>query len=66
MEWLTDPLTKKVMVSIMNRKLKELRRLQGISTNVYHPDLPIHDSQHMLYASCGEDALLYTGFYCWQ
>ena len=66
MECLTDPLTQKVAVSTVNRKLKELQRLQGIGTRVYHPDLLIHDSQRMSYASCGEDASLYTGFYCWQ
>ena len=66
MEWLTDPLTKKATVSIVNRKVKELRQLQGIGTHVYHLDLPIHDSQCVLYASCGEDALLYTDFCCWQ
>ena len=47
MEWLTDPLTKKVTVSIVNRKLKELRQLQGIYTHVYLLELPIHDSQRM-------------------
>ena len=66
MEWLTDPLTKKVTVSIVNRKLKELGHLQGISTHVYQPDLAIHDSQRIFSASCGEDALSYTGFYCLQ
>ena len=43
MEWLTDPLPKKVMVSTVNRKSNELRQLQGIYTHIYHPDLPIHD-----------------------
>ena len=64
MEWLTDPLTKKVTVSTVNRKLKELRQLQGIYTHVYHPDLPIHDSQRMSCMFCGQSAVLYTGFYC--
>ena len=62
MELFMDMFKKKVTVRIVNRKLKELRQLQGIGTNVYHQDLPIHDSQRMLYDSCGEDALWYTGF----
>ena len=62
MEWLTIPLTKKVTVSTVNRKLKELCRLQGIYTHVYHPDLPIHDSQRMSCTFYGQFAMLYTGF----
>ena len=62
MECLTDPLTKKVIVSTVKSKPKELRQLQGIYTHVYHLDLPIHDSQCMLYTSCGEFAVSYTGF----
>ena len=62
MEWLTDPLTKNVTVSTVNRKLKELRPLQGIYTHVYHLDLPSHDSQRMSCTFCGQSAVLYTGF----
>ena len=44
MEWLTDPLRRKVTVSTVNYKLKELRQLPGIYTYVHHPcrfaDLP--------------------------
>ena len=60
MEWLTDLLTKKVTVSTVNRKLKELRQLQEIYTNVYHPNLPIHDPQRMSCMFCGQSAVLYT------
>ena len=56
-----DLLTKKVTVSAVNRKQKELRQLHGISPQVYHPNWPIHDSPRMLYASCGEEASSYTG-----
>ena len=62
MEWLTNPLTKKVTVSSVNCKLKELRQLQGIYTHVYHLDLPIHDSQRMSCMFCGQSTVLYTGF----
>ena len=62
MKWLTDPLTKKVTVSTMKRKLKELRKPQGIHTHVYHPHLPIHGSQRMSCMFCGKFAVLYTGF----
>ena len=61
MEWLTDPLTKKVTVSTVNRKLKELRHLQGIYTHVYHPNLPIHDSRRMSCTFYGHSVVLYTG-----
>ena len=44
MEWLTAPLTKKVTVSIVNRKLQDVRQLQGINTHVYRRDLPIDDN----------------------
>ena len=63
MEWLTDPLTKKVTVSTVNRKLKEWRQVKRINTHVYHQVSPIHDSQRMLFAWCGEDALPHTSFY---
>ena len=52
-------LLKKVTVSILNLKLKELRRQQGIYTHLYHLYLPIHDSRPM---SCTFSAVLYTGF----
>ena len=62
MEWLTDPLSKKVTVSTVNCKLKELCQLQGIYTHVYHPDLPIHDSQHISCTFYGQFVVSHTGF----
>ena len=62
MPWLLDPLTKNVTVSTTTCKLKELRQLQGIYTHVYHPDLPINDSQRMSCMLCGQSAVWYTGF----
>ena len=62
MKWWTNPLTKKVTVSTVNRKLKELRQLQGIYTYVYHLDLPIHDLQRMSCTLCGQSVVLYDGF----
>ena len=62
MESLTDPLMKKVTVSTVNRKLKEVRQQQGIYTPIYHLELPIYDSQRMSCTFCGQFAVLYTGF----
>ena len=62
MEWLTDPLTKKVTVSTVNHKLKELCQQHSIYTHVYHLGLPIHDSQRMSCMFCGQFAVSYTGF----
>ena len=62
MEWLAAPFMKKVTVSIVNPKLKELRQPQRIYTHVYHPDWPIHDSQRMSCTFRGQYVVLYTGF----
>ena len=62
MEWLTDPSAKKVRVSTLNLKWTELRHLQGIYTYVYHPNVPIHDSQRMSYMFRGQFAIWYTSF----
>ena len=53
MEWLTDPLPRKVTVSTVKRTLRELRQLQGICNHVYHLNLPIHNSQRCHARSVG-------------
>ena len=44
------PLTAKVTTGTVNRKLKELKQEQAISTHTYHPNKPVHESQRMFVA----------------